>query len=526
MDHVQNLIATLKNTAIGVNLHCGHTLCMDCMKGIIKSGSNMCPYKCLPPIAPMSKEQGVPLAAGYYGDLQAAADAQDDDMSRGLRDGDFTAAQARIDELAASNNPADRALAATRQEAVDRVARARQEVDDKEAAQPWWEDDEAEEDDEDQDSYRQANEVTRQLFDFAKSWPTWMSLEDSPLNLAMLHVLGSLYLCKRMQSISGAIGAPFEYLAGNRCDNWRMLYNAQESAVRFKTLPWGNARDVVYQFESRGYLHSKIISLANAAIASWARFGSGIRLKPAIYEVVTAWKTMARLIMAHCVCDQEDQIVLDSVKPAIECINTFYRPSRSLRAEFEILSVDGWRVLRKYDWTRDWLRPDCHEVYRNPPDETDGPGVLSSVTPPRPEQADDFHRWYLEVLDRAGIDPDEYSDGEHLYEESSDSGEGSRASSDSGQDLRAQEQSAAGPGPILLQADAPILQRRRPRATVTPYWWPDSPAATAEDQMLVNRTGGAEHSGHGGSTPSSAVWAAGLVLATLMMSLAGGARGP
>jgi hypothetical protein len=89
-----------------------------------------------------------------------------------------------------------------------------------------------------------------------------------------------------------------------------------------------------------------------------SRLGQGLGpycLKPAIYEVVTASKTMARLIMAHCVCDQEDQIVLIPSNPPLSA-STHLQASRSLRAEFEILSVDV-RVLRKYDWTRDWLRP-------------------------------------------------------------------------------------------------------------------------------------------------------------------------
>jgi hypothetical protein len=56
----QNLIATLKNTAIEPALR-SH-LVYGLHEGIIKSGSNMCPYKCLLLSLHEQKNKGVPLA--------------------------------------------------------------------------------------------------------------------------------------------------------------------------------------------------------------------------------------------------------------------------------------------------------------------------------------------------------------------------------------------------------------------------------------------------------------------------------
>jgi hypothetical protein len=121
----------------------------------------------------------------------------------------------------------------------------------------------------------------------------------------------------------------------------------------------------------------------------------------------------------------------------------------------------------------------CHEVYRNlQMKQMDQ--VLSSVTPPRPEQADDFHRWYLEVLDRAGIDLMNIRMANICMKSLQILAKLRKRLQILGWDLRAGvcrwtwSHSSTGRMHPFFRDVAP--------GRASPYWWPDSPAATAGDR--------------------------------------------
>jgi hypothetical protein len=121
MDDVHALIADAAYTDSIVQLNCGHKMHMECLKGWIEAGSNVCPGRCMPPIAPESAAQVIrvdPDLQHAFRDNEPSERASNESL---VDEDDMQTVQARIDERAASDDPAVRALAAQQQETLDRV---------------------------------------------------------------------------------------------------------------------------------------------------------------------------------------------------------------------------------------------------------------------------------------------------------------------------------------------------------------------------------------------------------------------
>jgi hypothetical protein len=122
MDDVHALVEGEELADSIVQLNCGHKMHMECLKGWINSGSNMCPGRCMPPIAPESEAQAITV------DPYLPHAFRDNDPSEDGSEGgdDMQVVQARINERAASRDPTVRALAAQQQETLDRVREEQQ----------------------------------------------------------------------------------------------------------------------------------------------------------------------------------------------------------------------------------------------------------------------------------------------------------------------------------------------------------------------------------------------------------------
>jgi hypothetical protein len=319
----------------------------------------------------------------YYGNMAEAVANQDHDLRQEVNDNDFAAAQARIDELTRSSDPADQALAATRQEALDRVAAERNNHDYVAAA---FSDSDSDFDEDDNARPLEwnifyASDVLIKYADDEITDGIGIGLHH-PDYIVMFHFAGMVWLCLHL-------AVWYEWL-DEMSTPWLAAYYGHGAPQRLKHLPWKKALEVV-----NAVRESPLPELIETIFESNMDDNDGD-----IAEVVKAWKVMTKLVLAHVCRDTRSSIKQGDVTRAIDFIDKEYSrglftSNTDIHITLPLLPLEnGWTNLRNHDWSRKkWPSPpkSQHDVSAPFPLE-----ALQNVRPPNLE-ANDFDRWVIDV---------------------------------------------------------------------------------------------------------------------------------